>query len=94
MLRPHVLIVSIVCQISFFFFFKLKTTWNLCLNSNKADREWLVRTSYNNTEGWTIYYPCSACETQILMSALQAARHSDLEHSGLDQDPVIEGFGV
>lgn len=28
------------------------------------------------------------------MSALQAARQSDLEHSGLDQDPVIEGFGV
>lgn len=28
------------------------------------------------------------------MSALQAARQSDLEHSGLDQDPVIEGFSV
>lgn len=28
------------------------------------------------------------------MSALQAARQSILEHSGLDQDPVIEGFGV
>lgn len=92
MLRSCLLIVSIVCHI----FSKLpKTTWNPLLNSNKVDREWLVRASYNNIEAWAIYYPCSACETDSNeCSAGSVSLNSGTQGHGLDQDPVIEGFGL